>query len=205
MPTTRWRWDSQPRSSRYGGELGDYATCKVDGIINSDKAIPALEPTRSFTSFTPPNWANAIFTENNQAITENLAAMSMNFFAFFPPLINESSNPQRQDTGFFANPAGPTATDSPLLAARASRSSPIRRSRRIQEVPGVVHQDDTQQKWADLGGYTCSAAVLKSEKFQNATPYNKAFYQSMFVVKDFWAVPKMPNCCSSSTSASIPT
>jgi multiple sugar transport system substrate-binding protein len=49
-------------------------------------------------------------------------------------------------------------------------------------------RDDTQQKWADLGGYTADAQVLSSEKFRSATPYNEAFYQSLFVVKDFWAV-----------------
>ena len=51
-------------------------------------------------------------------------------------------------------------------------------------------KDETQKKWAELGGYTCSAAVLKSDEFQNATPYNKAFYETMFMVKDFWAVPE---------------
>ncbi len=48
----------------------------------------------------------------------------------------------------------------------------------------------TQKRWAELGGYTASAKVLKSEEFRNATPYNEAFYQSMFMVKDFWAVPE---------------
>ena len=33
--------------------------------------------------------------------------MSMNFFAFFPALVNEATNPHAKDTGFFANPAGP--------------------------------------------------------------------------------------------------
>jgi multiple sugar transport system substrate-binding protein len=32
--------------------------------------------------------------------------------------------------------------------------------------------------------------VLKSEEFRKATPYNEAFYQTMFMVKDFWAVPE---------------
>ena len=36
----------------------------------------------------------------------------------------------------------------------------------------------------------CSAAVLKSDEFQNATPYNKAFFDTMFMVKDFWATPE---------------
>jgi len=51
-------------------------------------------------------------------------------------------------------------------------------------------KDDVQQKWADLGGYTCSAKVLESEAFRKATPYNQAFYETMFMVKDFWAVPE---------------
>ena len=33
--------------------------------------------------------------------------MSMNYFAFFPALANEATNPNAKDTGFFANPPGP--------------------------------------------------------------------------------------------------
>jgi multiple sugar transport system substrate-binding protein len=31
--------------------------------------------------------------------------------------------------------------------------------------------------------------VLESDKFLNATPYNRAFSETMTFVKDFWAVP----------------
>ncbi len=51
-------------------------------------------------------------------------------------------------------------------------------------------KDETQKKWAELGGYTCKRQVLESAEFQNATPYNKAFYETMFKVKDFWAAPE---------------
>ena len=47
-----------------------------------------------------------------------------------------------------------------------------------------------QARWAELGGYTCNEKVLSSEKFRKATPYNEAFYQSMLMVKDFWATPE---------------
>ena len=138
---TRWRWASRTPSSRYGGELGDYATYKVDGIINSDKAIAALEAYKELYKFTPPGWAKAFFVEDNQAITENLAAMSMNYFAFFPALINEASNPERQGHGLLRQPA-------------RARWRPVRRTRRAghldrllfaepgrsPEVPRMVHQ-----------------------------------------------------------------
>jgi len=175
----------------YGGELGDMATYKVDGIINSPKAVAALDAYKKLYSFTPPGWAKTFFVENNQAITENLAAMSMNYFAFFPALINESSNPNAKVTGFFANPAGPDGDQYAALGGQGI--SVVSYSQNKEEAMKFLKwfiQDDTQQKWADLGGYTCSAKVLESEAFRNATPYNEAFYQTMFKVKDFWAVPE---------------
>jgi multiple sugar transport system substrate-binding protein len=175
----------------YGGELGDYATYKVDGIINSDKAIAALDAYKELYKFTPPGWANANFIDDNQAITENLAAMSMNFFAFFPSLVNEASNPNARNTGFFANPPGPGGEQFAVLGGQGI--SIVSYSQKQDEAFKFLEwfiKDETQKKWAALGGYTCSAAVLKSDDFQNATPYNKAFYETMFKVKDFWAVPE---------------
>jgi len=175
----------------YGGDLGDFSTYKVDGIINSDKAVAAAENYRKLFGFTPPGWTNAFFVENNQAITEGLAAMSMNYFAFLPSLLNESTNPHAKETGFFANPAGPSGDQFAALGGQGI--SVVSYSNNKEEAMKFLKwfiQDDTQKKWAALGGYTCNKAVLESAEFQNATPYNKAFYDTMFKVKDFWAVPE---------------
>ncbi len=129
--------------------------------------------------------------EDHQAITENLAAMSMNYFAFFPALVNEASNPNAKNTGFFANPAGPGGEQFAALGGQGI--SIVNYSENKDEAFKFLEwfiKDDVQQKWADLGGYTCSAKVLKSEAFRKATPYNQAFYETMFMVKDFWAVPE---------------
>ena len=87
---------------------------------------------------------------------------------------------------------GPTARPSSRpSAARASRSFPTPRSRKLSiKFLEWFIKDDTQKKWAELGGYTCSAVGLESDEFRKATPYNEAFYQTMFIVKDFWAVPE---------------
>jgi multiple sugar transport system substrate-binding protein len=175
----------------FGGELGDYAKYKVDGIVNSDKAVAALEAYKELYKFTPPGWAKSFFVEDNQAITENLAAMSMNYFAFFPALINEASNPNAKGTGFFANPPGPNGDQFAALGGQGI--SIVSYSKNQEEAFKFLEwfiKDETQKKWAELGGYTCNKAVLESAEFQNATPYNKAFYETMFKVKDFWAVPE---------------
>jgi multiple sugar transport system substrate-binding protein len=175
----------------YGAELGDYSTYKVQGITNSPEAAAGLEMYKELYKFTPPNWGKTFFQEDNQAITENLAAMSMNFFAFFPALVNPATNPNADVTGFFANPAGPGGQRFAALGGQGI--SIVSYSKNQEEAMKFLEwfiKDDTQKKWAELGGYTCSQAVLKSDEFQNATPYNKAFYDTMFMVKDFWATPE---------------
>jgi multiple sugar transport system substrate-binding protein len=175
----------------FGGELGNYETYEVEGIINSDQNVKALEAYRELYQFTPPGWAKTFFVENNQAITENLAAMSMNYFAFFPALVNEASNPNAAGTGFFANPTGPDGHQFAALGGQGI--SIVSYSENQEEAFKFLEwfiKDDVQKRWAELGGYTASAAVLESDEFQNATPYNKAFYETMFKVKDFWATPE---------------
>jgi multiple sugar transport system substrate-binding protein len=175
----------------YGGELGDYSTYKVDGILNSPKNAEALEMYKQLYGFTPPNWGKAFFQESNQAITENLAAMSLNFFAFFPALANKASNPNADVTGYFANPAGPGGAQHAALGGQGiSIVSYSKKQEASMKFLEWFIKEETQKKWAELGGYTCNKAVLESEAFRKATPYNEAFYQTMFIVKDFWAVPE---------------
>jgi multiple sugar transport system substrate-binding protein len=175
----------------YGGNLGDYETYEVDGVQNSPQNVAALEAYRKLYEMTPPGWNKSFFVENNQAITENLAAMSMNYFAFFPALLNPATNPNAANTGFFANPAGPDGDQFAALGGQGI--SIVSYSDNIDESYAFLEwfiQDEVQKRWAELGGYTASAAVLESDEFRNATPYNEAFYQTMFKVKDFWAVPE---------------
>lgn len=175
----------------YGAELGNYETYEVEGVLNSDKAVKALEAYRQLYQYTPPGWSKTFFVENNQAITEGLAAMSMNYFAFFPALVNPATNPHAAETGFFANPAGPDGDQYAALGGQGisivSYSDNIDESYKFLE---WFIKDETQKRWAELGGYTAHAATLESEEFRSATPYNEAFFQTMFKVKDFWAVPE---------------
>ncbi len=175
----------------FGGELGDYSTYKVKGIIDSKVAVDALKFYKELYKYTPPGWGKVFFMENNQAITEGLAAMCMNFFAFFPALTNPATNKNAKVTGYFANPTGPTGKRFAALGGQGI--SVIKYSKKQAESMKFLEwfiKEDVQQKWADLGGYTCNAKVLQSEAFRKATPYNQAFYETMFMVKDFWAVPE---------------
>jgi multiple sugar transport system substrate-binding protein len=45
-------------------------------------------------------------------------------------------------------------------------------------------------KWAKMGGYSCHSDTIASNTFLNATPYNKAFKESMNILRDWWACPE---------------
>jgi len=174
-----------------GGSLGDYASYKVDGVVNSKESVAGLQAYHDLFKFTPPGWNKAFFAENNQAITEGLAAMSMNFFAFFPALANPKTNPHAAATGFFANPPGVGGAKFAALGGQGvSVVSYSKKQDLAMKFLEWFVKDETQKKWANLGGYTCSKAVLTSPEFLKATPYNQAFYDSMSIVRDFWATPE---------------
>lgn len=174
----------------YGGDLGNYETGQVEGILNSEQNVEALKAYRRLYEFTPPNWSQAFFVENNQAFTEGLVALNMNYFAFFPALANPATNPYAEVTGYFANPPGPDGHQHAALGGQGI--SVITYSKNKDEAFKFLEwfvREDVQKRWAELGGYTCHAGVLNSEEFLNATPFNRAFADSMKIVKDFWAVP----------------
>jgi multiple sugar transport system substrate-binding protein len=174
----------------WGADLGDPETYKVDGVLNTKAGIESLEFYKELYKYTPPDWGNAFFQADNQAMTEGLAAMSMNYFAFFPALINPAVNKYSTVTGFFSMPEGPGGRYAALGGQGISIIKYSKKKDLAFKFLEWFIRDDVQKRWAELGGYTCNATVLKSESFLNDTPYNKAFYETMFMVKDFWAVPE---------------
>jgi multiple sugar transport system substrate-binding protein len=174
----------------WGADLGDYDTYKVDGIINSKAGVDALQFYKDLYQFTPPEWSNAFFPENNMAITEGLAAMSMNYYAFFPALANPEMSKYADVTGYFAMPKGPKARVAALGGQGASVITYSKKQDLAFEWLEWFVKPENQAKWGALGGYTCDLKTLKSQEFLNMTPYNRSFMETMQMVKDFWAVPE---------------
>jgi multiple sugar transport system substrate-binding protein len=169
------------------------ANNNVMGVVNSQAAIDALQFYRDlYECCQVPGLSNAFFTETNDAFIGGKAVMAMNYFAFFPALVNSGINPHAAGTGFFPNPAGPTGERGAALGGQGmsiiSYISPERQQAAKDFIKWFA-KEDIQAKWAELGGYTCNKKVLQSDAFLNATPFNPAFAETMTFVKDFWNIP----------------
>ena len=165
---------------------------QVIGVVNSDRAVEALEFYKELYSYAPPGTNNAFYTEMNSVFVNGQATMVMNYFAFLPDLLNAEKNPYADVTGFFSGPAGPYGDRYVALGGQGmsvlSYISDERKQASLDFIEWFA-SDEVQQQWADVGGYTCNIGVLESEEFLSNTPYNRAFAESMTFVKDFWNIP----------------
>jgi len=178
----------------WGGVWQDPATNEVLGIVNSQQNIDALQFYADlYKCCQYPGGNNAFYTETNDAFISGQAAMAMNYFAFFPSLVNSQTNANYFDkVGFFANPKGPTGEQGAALGGQGTSIIAYISPERQEAAKAFLEwfgKEEIQAEWAKLGGYTCNANVLKTDEFLNATPYNPAFATTMTFVKDFWNIP----------------
>ncbi len=165
----------------------------VLGVVNSERAVEALEFYKDLYQFAPPGTNNAFFAEMNDVFINGQAAMIMNYFAFFPALDNPGINPFAEVTGYFATPEGPYGDRFTSLGGQGLSVINYISDERKQASLDFIEwfaQEEIQRQWAEVGGYTCNIAVLESEEFLTNTPYNPAFADSMTFVKDFWNTPE---------------
>ncbi len=176
----------------FGASYGDPDTFKVDGYINSDKAIKALAYYKDLLQFAPAGAPNYYFSETNNEYTAGKVAMAMNYFAFFPGVLDPEKNPTSHDkSGFFIAPAGPDGDHYISIGGQGMSISTYSKNQKIaKQYLKWFMQKPVQEKWAKLGGLTPHKEVLQSDAFKTATAFNEAFAASFPYLRDFWAVPQ---------------
>ena len=178
----------------YGGSYGDPETFKVDGHINSEDVVKALEYYKSLKEFSPPDSPNYYWAETLDAYKAGKVAMAMDYFAFFPGVVSADQNPNYYDkTGFFVSPAGPKGHAISIGGQGMSISAYSKNQEIAKQYLKWFMQKPVQEKWAQLGGFTPHEEVLQSEVFLNATPFNKAFAAVFLTCATFGRFPNTRN------------
>ena len=173
----------------FGGDLGDYKTHKVKGILNSKDSVAGLEFYKKLYAFTPPGYQNTFYTDPQDDFKKGRLVMFFSYFAFFPELEDKTKNPYSDATGYFKMPKGPKVQVASLGGQGLSISSYTNKKDEAFIFLKWIINDDVQAKWASLGGFSTSKKVLASNTFLEATRFNRAFAESMTMLKDFWADP----------------
>ncbi|MFP4563215.1 MAG: ABC transporter substrate-binding protein [Spirochaetia bacterium] len=179
----------------FGGDLGDYETYELEGILNSPGSVAGIEFYKELFQYTPPAFSDAFYVKANDAFTAGIVPMTCNYFAFLPALANSATSPYADETGYFACPPqkGVDGKMHQYSALGGQGASVVEYSRKkdlaMQWLEWFI-RPEVQMEWARIGGYTCHIDTLESDTFLDATPYNPAFAESLQIMKDFWAVPE---------------
>jgi multiple sugar transport system substrate-binding protein len=172
----------------FGGSWGDFKSRKVKGALDSPEAVKALEFFMGLIDHCPPGGSKLGYGEALEPFVNNSAAMLMNYFAFYPDI----SKKMGDKVGFFAMPKHGQRRVASLGGQGFSISAKVPASQQelAKKFIAWFHEKSTQEQWVKKpGGFTANAQILKSDDFQKASPYNRAFAESMDIVQDFWNVP----------------
>ena len=173
----------------FGGELWDSETYTVDGVLNSEENLAALEFAQALFQTGPEGAANFTFDETVGAICSGSIAVTTIWFGFGPAFLDSESCAQADNLAFGIVPGEKEHVIS-LGGMGISISAYSANPQAAQDYIAWVQSDEAQLEWAKLGGFTARQSILDSDTFKNATPYNATFAESYKLVKDFWNVPE---------------
>lgn len=161
----------------------------MKGFVNSDGAVKGLEFYKElYDTSTPPGSSDWYMSEDIDAYKSGQVALQMNF-AFIWPGVNADPNVGGDRTGYFANPPGPGGHFAQLGGQGISVVANTEHKDAALAYIKWFAQPKIQALWTEAGGASALSAVVEDPAFPTAQPYNKAFLNSMAIVKDFWAEP----------------
>jgi multiple sugar transport system substrate-binding protein len=172
-----------------GGELWDPATYKVQGFINSDTAVKALDFDKELFKTGPDGQGNFQFNETVDALCSGTTAMTTIWFGFGSAFVDTKGCKHSADLAYAAAP-GEDKHFISLGGMGLHVSSYTKDKDLALEYVKWFESKETQLEWAKLGGFSARKSVLASDEFKNAAPYNPAFADAYQYVKDFWNIPE---------------
>lgn len=172
----------------FGGKLNEGG--KVEGALNNADGVKALEFYAGLKKFCPPGAERYYFAECLGDFQKGKVAMAQSWFAFLPGLTDKTKNPHVDKTGYFMVPKGPAGRFISLGGQGISISSYSKKQDAAKKFLEWFSKEETQAKWAKLGGLTANKKVAATDDYKKAAPYNELFSQSMAFTKDFYNTPQ---------------
>jgi multiple sugar transport system substrate-binding protein len=188
----------------YGGDLWNPKTHQIQGYVNSDRALHALQVMIHLTHDAPPGNGNYCFNDVNSAMNQGKIAMANNWFGFMPGLRDPSASTLGktvaqidQKVGYFITPGetyeGVTSHAVALGGQGISISAfaPPDHQKAMLDFIKWFESPAIQLIWVKTGvGGSANIKTLQSATFLNSSPFAKLEVPAFSIARDFWNVPQ---------------
>ena len=178
----------------HGEYWWDPVTGQVDGIINSERGVKALEFYRSLLDYAPPGALEMWFDEANAVMQAGRVAMIYNWAGFLPSNFDPSVS-KVYDVIEVRPPPGHLGDDGIYRRYSNIGGQPMcinAHSKYPEEALAFIKywfEPEQQRMWAEGGGGVCLKDILRTKWFRELVPYNAAHADSIPFQVDFWNVP----------------
>ncbi len=171
----------------FGGDLWDADTYTVEGVLNSETGVRAIEFAKELVATAPVGAAGFGFDETVGAMCNGSTAMIEIWYGFGPAFTDPEGCPYEIA---FAVVPGEDAHYISLggMGISVSRYSPNQEA--ALDLVAWLQSDEVQLEWAARGGFPGRTSILASDSFLNAAPYNPSFNEAFALVRDFWNIPE---------------
>ncbi len=173
----------------FGGELWDPATYQIEGILNNDIGVKALEFAQELYKTAPTGASGFGFDETVGTICNGSTAMVEIWYGFGGAFTNADTCAQAPNLGFAVVP-GEVDHYISLGGQGISVSAYSQNVDAAKAFLVWLMSDETQTAWVQGGGFSGRTSILASDAFLNAAPYNPSFNEAFQYVKDFWNMPE---------------
>jgi multiple sugar transport system substrate-binding protein len=173
----------------FGGELWTPEDYQVEGVLNSEAAVRAIEFANDLWETAPEGAGSFGFDETVSAMCNGSVAMVEIWYGFGNAFTNSESCAQADNIGFAVVP-GEEQHFISLGGMGISLSKYSDNPEAALALIAWLQSDEVQLRWAAEGGFPGRTSILQSEEFQNAAPYSPSFSEAFQLVKDFWNLPE---------------
>ncbi|NWF69725.1 MAG: extracellular solute-binding protein [Chloroflexi bacterium] len=173
----------------WGGELWDSATYQVEGVLNNEVGVQAVEFAQQIFQTAPDGAAAFGFTEVVSTVCNGSTAMIEIWYGFGAAFTSAETCEQSPNLGFAVVP-GEVEHFISLGGQGISISAYSPNQEAAFAFVSWLQSDETQIAWVQGGGFPGRNSILASEEFLNAAPYNPTFAEAFQYVKDFWNIPE---------------
>ena len=193
IPMTRLIMGIEGAVFSYGGELGDYSTYKVDGILNSPQNVAAPRDVSRPLQVHAAELGQDVLHGGQPGDHREPGGHEPELLRLLPGARQRGHQPERQGHRLLRQPGGP-GWQSSIAALGGQGISIVSYSKNQEEafkfLEVVREGRDPEEVGRAWRLYLLCRGAASRMNSSKATPFNEAFYQTMFMVKDFWAMPE---------------
>jgi multiple sugar transport system substrate-binding protein len=173
----------------FGGELWDPQSYQVEGVLNDEEGVRAIEFAQDLWETAPTGAGSFGFDEVVGAMCGGTTAMVEIWYGFGGAFTDTESCAEADNIGF----AVPPGAEEHFISLGGMGISVSAYSENQEEALALIEwlqSDEIQERWVRNGGFSGRISILESDAFLDAAPYNPSFSEAFQLVKDFWNLPE---------------